>query len=179
MLSRPGCEPGPAWMRNISDSLADPDRVGRFKMPFWLFLIVYMLLILLLTHFVTAVAFSKEQSYQSHTMIRGEPLLSYGFVARGIIAIGGRATGVIALGGIAVGVVAMGGLSLGAFSLGGVAFGIVAFGGIAMGWRAIGGLAIGRAALGGLAIGRYAYAGNGVAYGSLEASGRQKEHLRE
>jgi hypothetical protein len=43
----------------------------------------------------------------------------------------------------------------------------------------MGGLAVGQAALGGLAVGRYAYAGNGVAYGALEASGRQKEHLLE
>jgi hypothetical protein len=123
MLSRPGYEPGPARMRNIRDSLAGPDRVRRFKMPFWRFLIVYMLAIRLLTHLVTAVAFSKKQSYQSHAMIAGEPLLSYGFAARGIIAIGGRATGVIALAGIAVGVVAIGALALGAFSLSGVAFG--------------------------------------------------------
>ena len=53
----------------------------------------------------------------------------------------------------------------------------MALGALALGWRAIGGLAIGEAALGSLAIGKYAYAGNGVAYGSLEASGRQKEHL--
>jgi hypothetical protein len=179
MLSRPGCKPGPAWMRNISDSLADADRVRKTMMPFWLFLILYLLAIVLLTHFVTAVAFSREQSYQSPTMIGGQPLVSYGFVARGVVAIGAHATGVIALGGIAVGVVAIGGLSLGVFSLGGAAFGIAAFGAMALGWRAVGGLAVGRAALGGLAVGRYAYAGNGVAYGSLEASGRQKEHLIE
>ena|SRR5262245_45083173 len=179
MLSRPGCRPGPAWMRNISDTLADPDRVRKVLMPFWLFLILYMLAILLVTHFVTAVAFSKDQTYQSRVVISGQPLVSYGFAARGIIAIGGRATGIIALGGIAVGVIAMGGISLGLLSISGVAFGLVAVGGFALGWRAIGGLAIGRAALGGLAIGRYAYAGNGVAYGSLEASGRQKEHLIE
>jgi hypothetical protein len=179
MLSRPGCKPGPAWMRNISESLADPDRAQRVMMPFWLFLIVYMLAILLFTHFVTAVAFSKDQSYQSQTQIAGQPLIAYGYAARGIIAIGGRATGVIALGGIAVGVVAIGGLTLGVFSLSAVAFGVIALGGLAMGWRAIGGLAIGRAALGGLAIGRYAYAGNGVAYGSQEAGGRRKEHLIE
>jgi len=179
MLSRPGCKPGPAWMRNISDSLADSDRVPRIMMPFWLFLILYLLAIVLLTHFVTAVAFSKEQSYQSQIMVGDQPLVSYGFVARGIIAIGARATGVIALGGIAVGVLAIGGLSFGVFSLGGLAFGMVAFGATAFGWRAVGGLAVGRAALGGLAVGRYAYAGNGVAYGSLEASGRQKEHLIE
>ena len=43
----------------------------------------------------------------------------------------------------------------------------------------MGGLSVGEAALRGLAMGRYAYAGNGVAYGALESSGRQKEHLLE
>jgi hypothetical protein len=38
-------------------------------------------------------------------------------------------------------------------------------------------LALGHSALGGCAIAKYAYAGNGVAYGTVEASGRQKEHL--
>jgi hypothetical protein len=179
MLSRPGCKPGPAWMRDISDSLADPDRVRKVMMPFWLFLIVYLLAILVVTHFVTAVAFSKDQSYRSEMMIAGQPLVSYGYSARGVIAIGGRATGVVALGGIAVGVIAIGGVCVGLFSLSGVALGVAAVGGLALGWRAIGGVAIGGAVLGGLAIGRYAYAGNGVAYGSLEASGRQKEHLIE
>jgi len=179
MLSRPGCKPGPAWMRNVSIALADPDRVRKFMMPFWLFLTIYMLAILLLTHFVTAVAFSMEQSYQSPMHIAGQPLISYGYTASGIIAFGGRATGIIALGGIAVGVVAIGGVSLGIFSLGGVSIALLALGGGAIGWRAVGGLAIGQAALGGLSVGRYAYAGNGAAYGLDEADGRQKEQLFE
>ena len=179
MLSRPESKPGPAWMRKISDALADPDRVRKAMMPFWLFMLVYMLLILLVTHFVTAVAFSKDQSYQSHTTIAGEPLVAYGFVAHGIIAIGGRATGIIALGGIAVGVIAIGGVSLGLFSLAGVALGVLSVGLVAVGWRSLGGVAVGQAALGAVAVGRYAYAGNGIAYGTLEASGRQKEHLLE
>lgn len=179
MLSRPDSKPGPAWMRNLSETLADPDRGPKTMMPFWLFMIVYMLAILLVTHFVTAVAFSKDQSYQSPILIAGQPLVSYGFVARGIIAIGGRATGVIAMGGVAVGVIAIGGVSLGLFSVGGVALGVASIGLVSVGWRALGGVAVGQAALGAVAVGRYAYAGNGVAFGSREASGRQKEHLIE
>jgi hypothetical protein len=177
MLTRPGSKPGPAWMRNLSDSLADPDRVRKFMIPFWAFFIVYMLGIVVLTHFVTAVALSKEHVYESSTRIAGMPLFSYGPVAHGIIAIGGRVTGVIALGGIAAGFIAIGGVALGVISFGGVSIGLFALAGVALGWRALGGLAVGEAAFGGLAVGRYAYAGNGIAYGSREASGRQKEYL--
>jgi hypothetical protein len=169
MLTRPGSKPGPAWMRNISDSLADPDRARTVMMPFWAFFILYLLAILVLTHFITAIALSKDHVYESPTHIAGLPLFSYGPVAHGIIAVGGRATGVIALGGIAAGLMAFGGLSFGVISIGGVSLGILSIAGVALGWRA----------MGGLAFGRYAYAGNGVAYGALEASGRQKEHLLE
>jgi hypothetical protein len=177
MLTRPGSNPGPAWMRNISDSLADPGHTRKVMMPFWAFFILYMLGILLLAHFVTAVALSPEHVYESPARVAGLPVVSYGPVAHGILAIGGRATGVIALGGLAVGFIAFGGLSVGVFAIGGMSIGLLAMAGVALGWRACGGLAVGQAALGGLALGKYAYAGNGVAYGSAEASGRQKEHL--
>lgn len=177
MLTRPGSVPGPAWMRNISESLTNPDSAGRVMMPFWAFFILYMLGILVLTHFITAVALSRDHVYQSATRVAGLPLISYGPVAHGIIAIGGRATGVIALGGLAAGFIAVGGLAFGVISFGGVSLGLFAVAGLALGWWALGGLAVGNAALGGLAVGKYAYAGNGVAYGSAEASGRQKEHL--
>jgi hypothetical protein len=179
MLTRPGSKPGPAWMRNISDLLADRDRVRSVMMPFWAFFILYLLAILILTHFITAIALSKDHIYQSPAHIAGLPLISYGPVAHGIIAIGGRATGVIAMGGLAAGFIAIGGISLGVISIGGLSAGLFAIAGVALGWRALGGLAVGQAALGPLAVGRYAYAGNGVAYGALEASGRQKEHLIE
>ena len=179
MLSRPDSEPGPQWMRNISDSLADPDRARRIMMPFWAFLVLYLLAMLVLTHFITAIALSKDQSFQSQAQIAGYPVFSYGYSAHGIIAIGGRATGIIALGGMAAGIIAIGGVAVGVVSLSGVAIGVLALGGAAIGWRAVGGLAVGESALGGLAVGRHAYAGNGVAYGTLEASGRQRERLLE
>ena len=179
MLTRPGSKSGPAWMRKFSDSLANPDRAGTVMLPYWAFFILYLLAILLLTHFITAIALSKDHIYESPTHIAGLPLFSYGPVAHGIIAVGGRATGVIALGGIAAGFIAFGGLTLGVISIGGFSIGLLSIAAVALGWRAMGGLAVGEAALGGLAIGRYAYAGIGVAYGALEASGRQKEHLLE
>jgi len=179
MLTRPGSKSGPAWMRKFSDSLANPDRAGTVLLPYWAFFILYLLAILFLTHFITAIALSKDHIYESPTHIAGLPLFSYGPVAHGIIAVGGRATGVIALGGIAAGFIAFGGLTLGVISIGGFSIGLLCIAAVALGWRAMGGLAVGEAALGGLAIGRYAYAGIGVAYGALETSGRQKEHLLE
>ena len=177
MLSRPGSKPGPAWMRNISDSLADPDRVRKVMLPFWAFFIIYMIGILALTHFVTALALSNDHTYESATHFAGLPLFSYGLTAHGIIAIGVRATGFIAFGVFSAGFFAFGGIAVGAISIGGLSAGIFTLAGVALGWRAFGGLAIGDSALGGLAVGRYAYAGRGVAYGLLEASGRQREHL--
>jgi hypothetical protein len=176
MLTRPGSKPGPAWMRRFNERSAETNE--RRSLPFWLFFVIYMAFILIVVHLATAVVFSGERSYSSPTLIAGMPVLSYGTTAKGIIAVGGRATGIVAIGGLAIGVVAIGGLAIGAVGLGGVSLALVALAGLAMGWRAIGGVAIGDAALGGLAIGKYAYAGNGVAYGSLEASGRQKEQLK-
>jgi hypothetical protein len=176
MLSRPGSKPGPAWMREFSEHSTEM-RERRKMIPFVLFFAIYMVFILTITHLATAVAFSSERPYTSSRQIAGLPLFSYGTAAKGIVAIGGRATGVIAVGGLAVGVVALGGISVGVVALGGGSFAILALGGLAIGWRAIGGLAIGNAAVGGLAMGKYAYAGHGVAYGSAEASGRQKERL--
>jgi hypothetical protein len=177
MLIRPGSKSGPAWMRSISESLSDPERARKIMMPFWAFFALYMFICVGVTHFVTAVVFSKDYLYESHLHIAGLPFLSYGAVAHGIIAIGGRATGIIAMGGIAIGVLAFGGIAIGGIAVSGISVGLFALGGLALGWRSLGGLAIGESALGALAVGRHAFAGNGVAYGSLEASGRQKEHL--
>jgi hypothetical protein len=146
-------------------------------LPFWAFFVIYMIASIGLTHFVTAVILSEDYVYESRAHIAGLPLISYSPVAHGIIALGGRATGVIALGGVAVGFLAFGGLSLGVFAVGGMSRGLLKFGILSIGWRACGRLAIGPTALGGFAVGKYAYARNGVAYGSVEASGGQKEHL--
>jgi hypothetical protein len=177
MLTRPGSLPGPAWLRNLSDSCSDPERIRKVRLPFWAFFLLYMLGILLLTHFITAIALSKDHVYESAARVAGLPLFSSGPRAHGIVAFGAQATGVVALGGVAVGFLAIGGFAVGVFAMGGVSIGAFAVAGLAIGLRALGGVAIGQAALGALAIGKYAYAGNGVAYGSLEASGRQKEHL--
>jgi hypothetical protein len=176
MLSRPGSAPGPAWMRQFSEQSTKSSEQPR-AIPFWIFFLIYMGAIVMIAHLATAVLFSGERSYASQTQIGGLPLIAYGAAAKGIIAIGGRAVGIVAIGGLAIGVIAIGGAAIGVVSLGGLTLGVLALGAVAFGWRAIGGMAVGEAALGGLAIGKYAYAGNGLAYGSLEASGRQKEQL--
>ena len=71
MLIRPGAQPGPVWMRNISDSLSDPDRSSKFMMPFWAFFLIYMVVFIGLAHFVTAVALSKEHAYESSARFGG------------------------------------------------------------------------------------------------------------
>jgi len=120
-------------MRNISDSWSDPERIRKIMMPFWAFFILYMLGILALTHFVTAIALSKDHIYESATRVAGLPLFSSGPVAHGIIALGGRATGVVALGGLAVGFIAIGGLSIGVIALGGFSVGALSLAGLAIG----------------------------------------------
>lgn len=82
MLTHPGSKTGPAWRCNLSDSLADPDRVRTEMMPFWALFILYLLAIVFLTQFITAI-------------VAG--------VALGWRAMGGLAVGPAALGSLAVG----------------------------------------------------------------------------
>ena len=178
MLTRPGANPGPEWMRNLGDRLAD---ARQFRKTMWRIFLFFGIL-QVGSILVSRMAVYKNSDrhvgvYNSAIRIGGLPLLSVGGRPHGIIAVGGVATGVIAIGGLAAGVIACGGLSVGVFAIGGLATGGLALAGIAVGWRALGGLAIGHAAFGGLAIGRYAYAGEGVALGYDEASGKQKESL--
>ncbi len=174
MITRPDSPPGPAWMRNASEMLADPAGSRQFLKWFWVGFAIVMVLSFLLT---SALGRAATRSYESPTQIAGMPLLAYGAEPRGIIAVGGRACGVIAVGGVAVGAVAIGGLALGGIAFGGLSLGLLAIGGGALGWWAIGGGAAGYYALGGGAVGGYAYAGNGVALGYHEAGGGQKERL--
>jgi|GEM_PF-2743460 hypothetical protein len=41
MLTRPGCEPGPVWMRKMSESAGDPGQSARFMRRFWIFYTVF------------------------------------------------------------------------------------------------------------------------------------------
>lgn len=178
MLTRPGSEPGPAWMRKLGDGTVDPRQLRRKILRIVLFFGILQALAIIIGDIAVYRAHGRHlRSYNSEIHIAGLPLFSIGPTAHGIIAYGGVSTGIIAIGGVCAGVVAFGGLSVGVLAFGGLSAGILAFAGVALGWRAVGGLAIGNAALGGLAIGRYAYAGDGVAFGRDEASGKQKESL--
>ncbi len=178
MLTRPGSNPGPEWMRKLGDGTQDPRQLRRKLLWIFVFIGTLQFVSIIIGDIAVYRAHGRHvQSYNSPIQIAGLPLLSIGRTAHGIIAYGGVATGFITVGGVSAGVIACGGLSVGVFAFGGLSLGIVALGGVALGWRAIGGLAIGNAAVGGLAIGRYAYAGEGVALGRDEASGKQKESL--
>jgi len=175
MLTRPGSEPGPAWMREL---LLDPRRLRNAILRIIVFFGIIQIGAVVAGDIAVYRAHGRHIStYNSPMQIAGMPLLSMGGRAHGVIAYGGVATGIIAIGGVTAGVITFGGLGIGLFSFGGLSLAMVAIGGVALGWRALGGLAIGDAALGGLAIGRCAYAGNGVALGRDEASGQQKESL--
>lgn len=178
MLTRPGSDPGPAWMRKFGDGTVDPQQLRRKILRVVIFFGILQAVSIIIGDIAVYQTHGRHvRSYDSKIQVAGLPLLSIGPSAHGIIAYGGVASGIIAVGGVSAGVIAFGGLSVGVLVFGGLSAGILALAGVALGWRAVGGLAIGNAALGGLAIGRYAYAGYGVAFGYDEASGKQKESL--
>ena len=177
MLTRPGSEPGPEWMRRLVDG-NDPRRLRRMILRIVLVLAVIQIATVIIGDIaVYRLGGQHVRSYNSPIQIAGMPLVSLGGRAHGIIAYGGVATGIVAVGGLSAGVIAFGGLSVGIFGFGGLSLAGIAVAAVAIGWRAIGAVAIGQAAAGALAIGRYAYAGAGVAMGRDEASGSQKESL--
>jgi len=173
MLTRPGSERGPEWMRRIAQ---DPRRLRKAILRIVIFFGLIQVMFIVLGDIAVYRAHGKHvRGYTSQIQIAGMPLLSMGGRAHGIIAYGGLATGVVAIGGVAAGVIAFGGLSVGVLGFGGLTIGIIVLGAGAVGWRAMGAVAIGHAAAGALAIGRYAY--GAVAIGHHEASGQQRESL--
>lgn len=178
MLTRIGATAGPEWMRRLVDgSMRPEDLRRRFRRILLFFAILQATALVVADVAAFRAPRRRGATYNSETRIGSLPLLSVGGRAHGVFAFGGLATGVVALGGVAAGVVSYGGLGLRVLSVGGLSLGILALGGGAVGWRAFGGVAVGAAAFGGLAIGRHAYAGGGVAFGTEEASGKQKETL--
>ena len=175
MLTRPGSESGPAWMRKLVDG-SDPRRLRRIILRIVVFIAVIQMTAVITGDIAVYRTHGRHvYSYNSPIQIGGLPLLSVGRTAHGVVAYGGVATGIIAVGGVTAGVIAFGGLSAGIFAFGGLSLAGIALAGVAIGWRAIGGLAFGHAAVGALAVGQYAY--GAVALGYHEASGNQKESL--
>lgn len=181
MLTRPGSDPGCAWMQRLDERFrgADPQHPGKPNRFFWIWFVVVMVMMagLNLSRRWTTDAAGNPKEYVSEASVTGLPLLASGQHPRGIIALGSFPVGVIAIGGVPIGVVAIGGVALGAIAIGGLSAGILALAGLAAGWWALGGGAVGYHAFGGLAVGGYAYSGGGVAFGYHEASGGQKEKL--
>ena len=175
MLTRPGSEPGPAWMRRFVDG-SDPRRLRRIILRIVIALGAIQMTVVIAGDIAAYRAHGRHvYSYNSPIQIGGLPVLSVGRTAHGVIAYGGVATGIIAVGGLSAGVIAFGGLSVGIFGFGGLSLAGIAVGAVAIGWRAIGAVAVGDAAVGALTIGRCAY--GAVALGRDEASGQQKESL--
>lgn len=174
MLTRPGSERGPEWMRK----LGSPEGFRQIRKAI-LGLSVLFAVIQVASLAVADIAGYRARgrhlrSYNSPVQIGGMPLLSVGRTARGVIAYGGVSTGIVAVGGVAAGVIAFGPVSVGVFCFGALSFGIFVLGALAVGWRAVGALAVGHAAFGVLSIGRYAY-GAGITLAYHKASDKQKE----
>jgi hypothetical protein len=176
VLSRPGSEPGPEWMRGLAAApKASPDSERVFGHPgaFW---VIQVAAIVVADVAVYRAHGWHARSYESPIQIAGMPLLSMGRTAHGVITCGGVATGIVAISGVTAGVIAFGAASVGVFSFGALSVGILVLAAVAIGWRAVGAVAVGHATLGAVAIGRYAY-GPGMALGYHQASGKQKESL--
>lgn len=177
MLTRPGSEPGPEWMRRLGSSPEGFRQIRKAILGIVIFFGVIQVASIVVADIAVYRAHGRHlRSYESPTQIAGMPLISMGRTAHGVIACGGLATGIVAIGGVTAGVIAFGAISVGVFSFGALSVGILVLAAVAIGWRAVGALALGHATLGVLAIGRYAY-GPGIALGYHEASGKQKESL--
>ena len=177
MLTRPGSEPGPEWMRKLGSSPEGFRQIRKAILGMSVLFGVLQVALIVVADIAVYRAHGRHQrSYNSPRKIAGMPLLSVGPIAHGVIAYGGVATGIVAIGGVTAGVIAFGPISVGVFSFGALSLGIFVLAALAVGWRAVGALAIGHATLGVLSIGRYAY-GPGMAFGYHQASGKQKESL--
>ena len=177
MLTRPGSEPGPAWMRKLSSSPEGFRQIRKAILGISVLVGVIQVASIVVADIAVYRAHGRHvRFYNSPIQIAGMPLLSVGRTAHGVLAYGGVATGIVAVGGVTAGVIALGAISVGIFSFGALSLGIFVMAALAVGWRAVGALAFGHAALGAVSIGRYAY-GPGIALGYHEASGKQKESL--
>jgi len=177
MLTRPGSEPGPEWMRRLGSSPKGFRQIRKAILGIIVLFGVTQVASMVVADIAVYSAHGGHvRSYNSSMQIGGMPLLSVGGTAHGVIACGGVATGMVAIGGVAAGVIAFGPIGVGVFSSGALSLGDLVLAALAIGWRSVGALALGHAALGVLSMGRYAY-GPGIALGYHEASGKQKESL--
>ena len=122
MLTRPGCESGPEWMRRLG---GNPRQLRKAILSIMVFVGVIQVAAIVVGDIAVYRAHGRHvRSYNSAMQIAGMPLLSLGGRAHGIIAYGGLATGVVAIGGVSAGVIPFGGLAIGRWAYGpGVALG--------------------------------------------------------
>src|SRR2546429_786150 len=136
MLTRPGSEPGPEWMRRLG---GNPRQLRKAILSIIVFVGVTQLAAIVVGDIAVYRADGRHvRLYNSPIQIVGMPLSS----------MGGRAHGVIAYGGLATGIIAVGGGSAGVISFGGISVGFLSLGGLSVGWLTLGAVAGGQAALG-------------------------------
>lgn len=99
MLTRPGSEPGPAWMPRLG---GNPRQLRKAVLGIIVFVGVIQVAAIVVGDIAVYRAHGRHvRSYNSPIQIAGMPLLSMGGRAHGIIAYGGLATGIVAVGGSA------------------------------------------------------------------------------
>src|SRR5439155_14120761 len=115
MLTRPGSEPGPEWMRRLG---GNPRQLRKAILSIIVFVGVIQLAAIVVGDIAVYRADGRHvRLYNSPIQIVGMPLSSMGGRAHGVIAYGGLATGIIAVGGVSAGVISFGGISVGFLSL--------------------------------------------------------------
>src|SRR5207253_215255 len=111
MLTRPGSEPGPEWMRRLG---GNPRQLRKAILSIIVFVGVIQLAAIVVGDIAVYRADGRHvRLYNSPIQIVGMPLSSMGGRAHGVIAYGGLATGIIAVGGVSAGVISFGGISVG------------------------------------------------------------------
>jgi len=121
MLTRPGSEPGPEWMRRLG---GNPRQLRKAILSIIVFVGVIQLAAIVVGDIAVYRADGRHvRLYNSPIQIVGMPLSSMGGRAHGVIAYGGLATGIIAVGGVSAGGISFGGISVGFLSLGGLSVG--------------------------------------------------------
>src|SRR5690242_4367377 len=98
MLTRPGSEPGPAWMRGLA---RDPQRLRKATLRIIIFFGIIQVGAVIAGDIAVYLVYRAHgrhiSSYSSPIQVAGMPLLSIGASAHGVIAYGGIATRIVAI----------------------------------------------------------------------------------
>jgi hypothetical protein len=113
MLTPPGSNPGPEWMKKLDASSRDLREHLRSVKRLWLFYGLPTFAALFLGLVLVPQA-ARHGNYESPVRTGDMPLFSTGSTPHGVIAVGGRA-----MGGTALGRAALGGLAVGGYAYAG------------------------------------------------------------